>query len=86
MKREVGTAMSFAKEDCHDMDWGGGRPRTTQTKKDISRWFDESGLRRRPWRPHKSRAGAKRHRSNKQVKDDNEEKDFKDPDIFSFLR
>ena len=80
-KGEVGTAISFANEDCHDMDWGVGRPRTALAKKDISRWFDEAGHRLRPWRPHKGRAGAKRHRSNKQGDDDNEKKGFRDPDI-----
>ena len=79
-KREVGTAISFANEDCHDMDWGVGRPRTALAKKDISRWFDEAGHRLRPWRPHKGRAGAKRHRSKKQDDDDNVA-GFRDPDI-----
>ncbi len=36
MKREVGTAINYANEDCYGMDWGVGRPRTAQTKKDIS--------------------------------------------------
>ena len=54
--------------DFHNMDWTVGRRRIEATKHGdlIKPWLDEAGRRRRPWRPHKGRAGAKRHRSGKQ--------------------
>ena len=69
---------SFQAADCHDMNWSVGRRHVPETSasnstyrpKNFLQQQAEKGIRFRPWRPHKGRAGQKRKRCSKPKPDE----------------